>query len=168
MAVEVDALPDAASYPLIPTAQGFGVAGGEVVCLVLGRHTGIGSEPGRFRDVGLDLPVPAMAVGDCWTYKDLKTTFSALLTDCADPHTDQVVGSVQAPAGMTYKRALGNVHKLCGNRFEAAWAPGAKLTALGRPAGEEEWNTGFTKIVCAVGRADGKPGAGKITPVGGG
>ncbi|MFF0744241.1 protein kinase [Streptomyces sp. NPDC004111] len=164
----VDALPDAASYPLIPTAQGFDRAGGEVVCLVLGRHTGIGSEVGRFRDIGLDLPVPAMAVGDCWNYKDLKTTFSALLTDCTEPHTDQVVGSVGAPAGMTFKRALDNVHKLCGNRFEAAWAPGAKLTVLGRIAGEEEWNSGFNKIVCTVGRADGKAEAGKLTPVGGG
>ncbi|MFI0978397.1 serine/threonine-protein kinase [Streptomyces sp. NPDC021093] len=163
----VAALPDAAPYALIPTAQGFDTAGGQVVCLVLGRSTGIGSEVGRFRDTGLDLPVSGMAVGDCWTYKQLKDTWAALLTDCANPHTDQVIGSLWAPAGMAYQRAVDNANKLCGNKFEPVWAPGDKLSVNGSMAGASEWNTGFRKVVCTVGRADRKAESGTLSPTGG-
>ncbi|MEV0090019.1 hypothetical protein [Streptomyces sp. NPDC050738] len=55
-AKDVAALPDAGVYALIPTTDGFDAAGGQVVCLVLGRHAAIGSEVGAFRDPGLDLP----------------------------------------------------------------------------------------------------------------
>ncbi|MHB9852607.1 protein kinase domain-containing protein [Streptomyces sp. Tue6028] len=157
------ALPDAGSYALVPTKAGFTVADGGTACLVLGRHVPIGGELARFRDQDMDLYAAQMAVGDCWTYVDKEDDkFSSLLTDCARPHTDQVLGFVTAPEDMEYKKGIDNGGKLCSNKFESSWAPGPELKIYGWLGDEEDWNDGFTIIVCTVGRADEKKTSGKI------
>ncbi|MEU1183866.1 protein kinase [Streptomyces sp. NPDC005820] len=158
----VDALPDAGGYAVVPTRDGFGAAESGTPCLVLGRHVAIGGEVGRFRDAGVDLWVGQMSVGDCWIYEDLEEGYKSLLTDCAKPHTDQVIGTVQAPDRMSYKNGLDNATKLCGNTFESAWAPGAERKVFGWVTDEDDWKDGFTKIVCTVGRADNAKTTGKI------
>ncbi|MGW0335621.1 protein kinase domain-containing protein [Streptomyces sp. NPDC003011] len=158
----VDALPDAAGYAVVPTPEGFTEAGGGTACLVLGRHAAIGGEVGRFRDAGTDLWVGQMSVGDCWTYEELDDGYQAPLTDCAELHTEQVIGSVQAPAGMSYKKGTDNATKLCGNRFEPTWAPGRERTVYGWVADDDDWKQGFTKVVCTVSRADNAKTTGKI------
>ncbi len=158
----VAALPDAAGYAVVPTAEGFTAAGGGTACLVLGRHAAIGGEVGRFRDAGTDLWVGQMSVGDCWAYEEQEDSYNAPLTDCAKPHTDQVIGTVQAPSGMTYKKGTDNASKLCGNKFESAWAPGPERTVYGWVADQDDWDEGFNKIVCTVSRADNKKTTGKI------
>ncbi|WP_369234739.1 septum formation family protein [Streptomyces sp. R21] len=156
------ALPDAASYAVVPTKDGFAAANGGTACLVLGQHAAIGGEVGRFRDVGENLWVGQMSIGDCFLYKEEKEGYYAPLTDCAEPHTDQVIGTVQAPGGMSYKKATANANKLCGNKFESAWAPGPERTVYGWSAGKEDWEVGFNKVVCTVSRADNKKTTGKI------
>ncbi|WP_406494416.1 protein kinase domain-containing protein [Streptomyces sp. NBC_01604] len=158
----VDALPDAAGYAVVPTEEGFTAAGGGTACLVLGRHAAIGGEVGRFRDAGTDLWVGQMSVGDCWVYEEQEDSYNAPLTDCAKPHTDQVIGSVQAPTGMTYKKGTDNATKLCGNKFESTWAPGQDRTVYGWVADQDDWEEGFNKVVCTVSRADNKKTTGKI------
>ncbi|MFD3498829.1 protein kinase [Streptomyces sp. NPDC058678] len=158
----VDALPDAAGYAVVPTEEGFTAAGGGTACLVLGRHAAIGGEVGRFRDAGTDLWVGQMSVGDCWDYEEQEDSYNAPLTDCAKPHTDQVIGTVQAPAGMTYKKGTDNASKLCGNKFESTWAPGPERTVYGWVADQDDWDEGFNKIVCTLSRADNKKTTGKI------
>ncbi|MEU0208437.1 serine/threonine-protein kinase [Streptomyces canus] len=162
----VDALPDAAGYAVVPTEEGFGAAGSGTACLVLGRHAAIGGEVGRFRDLGTDLWVGQMSVGDCWVYQQLDDGYKAPLTDCSKAHTDQVIGTVQAPAGMTYKKGTDNATKLCGNKFESTWAPDQERLVYGWVADEDDWKKGFNKIVCTVSLTDNKKSSGKIPPPG--
>ncbi|MEV5312917.1 protein kinase [Streptomyces sp. NPDC052610] len=162
----VDALPDAGGYAVLPTREGFAEADGGTACLVLGRHAAIGGEVGRFRDTGTDLWVGQMSVGDCWDYESLDDGYRAPLVDCAEPHTDQVVGTAQAPDGMSYDKGGDNATKLCGNKFESSWAPGSERTVYGWIADEEDWEQGFTKVVCTVSRADNEKTTGKISAPG--
>ncbi|WP_426569042.1 protein kinase domain-containing protein [Streptomyces canus] len=158
----VAALPDAGGYAVVPTREGFTAADSGTACLVLGRHVAIGGEVGRFRDAGTDLWVGQMSVGDCWIYEDLDDGYKAPLTDCAKPHTDQVIGTVQAADKMSYKNGVDNASKLCANKFESAWAPGSERVVVGWMTDEEDWNAGFTKIVCTVSRVDNGKTTGKI------
>ena len=162
----VDALPDAAGYAVVPTKDGFTEAGSGTACLVLGRHAAIGGEVGRFRDAGTDLWVGQMSIGDCWVYEELEDGYKAPLTDCAKPHTDQVIGVVGAPDEMSYKKGTDNATKLCGNRFESTWAPGQERVVYGWVADEDDWDQGFDKVVCTVSRADNQKTTGKIPPPG--
>lgn len=162
----VDALPDADGYAVVPTEEGFRAAGSGTACLVLGRHAAIGGEVGRFRDLGTDLWIGQMSVGDCWVYQQLDDGYKAPLTDCSKPHTDQVIGTVQAPAEMTYKKGTDNATKLCGNKFESTWASGQERLVYGWVADEDDWKKGFNKIVCTVSLTDNKKSSGKIPPPG--
>ncbi|MDX2552799.1 serine/threonine-protein kinase [Streptomyces stelliscabiei] len=158
-----EALPDAGVYALVPTEEGFTTAKGGTACLVLGKHVPIGGEVGRLRDVGMNLWPTQMAVGDCWDYTTREDKgYDAPLTDCAEAHTDQVVGSVQAPANMTFDGALAEGGKLCTNRFESSWAPGADLIVSGWVSDKDEWKKGFSKVVCTVRNADVSRTTGKI------
>ncbi|MET8026422.1 serine/threonine-protein kinase [Streptomyces avermitilis] len=161
-----DALPDAGVYAVAPTKEGFTAARGGTACLVLGRHAAIGGEVGRFRDTGTDLWVGQMSIGDCWIYKEEKDSYKAPLSDCAQPHTDQVIGAVSAPKNMDYKKGVDNGNKLCGNKFESSWAPGPARQVFGWVADKEDWNDGFDKVVCTVRRADGAETSGKIAAPG--
>ncbi|MDX3522493.1 protein kinase domain-containing protein [Streptomyces scabiei] len=159
-----EALPDAGVYALVPSKEGFTTAKGGTACLVLGKHVPIGGEVGRLRDVGMKLWPTQMAVGDCWTYttREDDEGYDAPLTDCAEAHTDQVVGSVQAPANMTFDGALAEGGKLCTNRFESSWAPGTDLIVSGWVSDKDEWKKGFSKVVCTVRNADVSKTTGKI------
>jgi hypothetical protein len=159
-----EALPDAGVYALVPSKEGFTTAKGGTACLVLGKHVPIGGEVGRLRDVGMNLWPTQMAVGDCWDYttREDDEGYDAPLTDCAEAHTDQVVGSVQAPANMTFDGALAEGGKLCTNRFESSWAPGTELIVSGWVSDKEEWKKGFSKVVCTVRNADVSKTTGKI------
>ncbi|UUU24007.1 serine/threonine-protein kinase [Streptomyces sp. DSM 40750] len=158
-----EALPDAGVYALVPTKDGFTAAKGGTACLVLGKHVPIGGEVGRLRDGGMNLWPTQMAVGDCWDYTTREDEgYDAPLTDCAEAHTDQVVGSVQAPESMTFQGALDEGGKLCTNRFESTWAPGADLIVSGWVSDETEWKKGFNKVVCTVRNADVSRTTGKI------
>ncbi|KUN23978.1 serine/threonine protein kinase [Streptomyces antibioticus] len=158
----VDALPDAALYAVVPTKAGFTAANSGTACLVLGRHAAIGGEVGRLRDEGTRLWVGQMSTGDCWIYEEQDDGYNAPLTDCVKPHTDQVIGVVQAPEEMAYEKATDNATKLCRNKFESSWAPGSERTVYGWVADEEDWNKGFKKAVCTVSRTDGEKTTGKI------
>ncbi|MEU6352925.1 protein kinase [Streptomyces sp. NPDC047072] len=158
----VDALPDAAGYAVVPTKEGFAAADSGTACLVLGRHAAIGGEVGRFRDQGTDLWVGQMSIGDCWIYQDTDDSYKSLLTECSKPHTDQVIGIAQAPAGMSFKKGTDNATKLCGNKFESTWAPGQERVVYGWIAGEDDWKKGFTKVVCTVSRTDNEKTTGRI------
>ncbi|MDX2698357.1 protein kinase [Streptomyces ipomoeae] len=158
-----EALPDAGVYALLPTKEGFTKAKGGTACLVLGKHVPIGGEVGRLRDNGTNLWPTQMAVGDCWDYTTREDKgYDAPLTDCAEAHTDQVVGSVQAPDSMTFQGALDEGGKLCTNRFESTWAPGTDLIVSAWVSDEEEWKKGFNKVVCTVRNADVSRTTGKI------
>ncbi len=156
------ALPDAAPYAVVPTQQGFAAADGATACLVLGRHAAIGGEVGGFRDDGENLWVGQMSVGDCWIYEEESDGYNAPLIDCAKPHTDQVIGTVQAPGEMSHENGSDNATKLCRNKFEAIWAPGEERAVYGWIADEEDWEAGFDKAVCTVGRVDNAETTGKI------
>ncbi|MET9380913.1 serine/threonine-protein kinase [Streptomyces sp. NPDC002928] len=158
----VAALPDASGYAVVPTKEGFTAAESGTACLVLGRHAAIGGEVGSFRDAGTDLWIGQMSVGDCWIYEELDDGFKASLTDCVKPHTDQVIGNIQAPTEMSYKKGVDNATKLCGNKFESTWAPGTTRKVFGWVADEDDWKAGFNKVVCTVGRTDNAKTTGKI------
>ena len=159
----VDSLPDAKSYAVLPTKQGFAAADSGTACLVLGRHTAIGGGVGRFRDEGANLSVGQMGVGDCWDYKEVDDIVKARLIDCAELHTQQVIGSVPAPDKMTYRKGIDNASKLCSNKFESTWAPGPERIVYGWVVGDQsDWDHGFTKAVCTVSRADSTKTTGKI------
>ncbi|MES5819623.1 serine/threonine-protein kinase [Streptomyces sp. RG80] len=158
----VDALPDAAGYAVVPTKEGFTTANSGTACLVLGRHAAIGGEVGRFRDEGSNLWVGQMSVGDCWVYEEEEDGYNAPLTDCAKPHTDQVIGMVQVPGSLSYEKGVDSATKLCGNKFESTWAPGSERAVFGWVADEDDWKLGFKKAVCTVGRADNGKTTGKI------
>ncbi|MFF5305737.1 protein kinase [Streptomyces sp. NPDC013161] len=159
-------LADAGVYALTPTEAGFKAAGGGTACLVLGRHVPIGGAIGRFRSIGSNVWTTEMSLGDCWLYVDHKTYFTANLTDCADPHTDQVIGFVTAPGTMPFEEALKQGNKLCGDRFESTWAPGADRSVFGYLSDESNWKAGFDSVVCTVGRADRSRTSGAISSSG--
>ncbi|OKI02458.1 hypothetical protein A6A06_15585 [Streptomyces sp. CB02923] len=161
-------LPDAGSYAVVPTAQGFEAAGRRAACLVVSRHTPLNGEVGRFRDQGTDLYLQQMSVGDCWTYKAEKDTFQSLLaSSCGASHTDQVVGFVEAPPqGMSAAQALKSANDLCANRFGAAWAPDDSVAVFGYAPADTDWDNGFRQVVCTVGRADGKAVTKAYAPTG--
>ncbi|MFK0025242.1 septum formation family protein [Streptomyces sp. NPDC090798] len=158
-----DALSDAGVYAVVPAKDGFGAAKGGTACLVLGRHVAIGGEVGRFRDAGVNLWPTQMGTGDCWNYAEKGKSFDARLADCGEPHTDQVIGTARAAAGMDCKKALAQGGKLCTNKFASSRASDTEHTVSGWLASEEEWNQGFSKVVCTVrrvtarGRASGYP-----------
>ena len=160
------ALADAGVYALTPTEAGFGAAGGGTACLVLGRHVPIGGEIGRFRSTGSNVWTTEMSLGDCWLYVDHKTYFTAALTDCADQHTDQVIGFVTAPRTMTFQEALRQGNKLCGDRFESTWAPGSDRSVFGYLSDESNWKAGFDSVVCTVGETDRSRTTGAISSSG--
>ncbi|UXX94237.1 septum formation family protein [Streptomyces sp. AD2-2] len=160
------ALADAGVYALTPTEAGFGVAGGGTACLVLGRHAPIGGAIGRFRSTGSNVWTTEMSVGDCWLYVDHTTYFTATLTDCADQHTDQVIGSVTAPKAMAFEDALRRANRLCGTRFASTWAPGSDRSVFGYLSDESNWTAGFDSVVCTVGKADRSRSTGAISSPG--
>ncbi|MEV6507007.1 protein kinase [Streptomyces sp. NPDC051642] len=160
------ALADAGVYALTPTEAGFGAAGGGTACLVLGRHVPIGGEIGRFRSTGSNVWTTEMSLGDCWLYVDHKTYFTAALTDCADQHTDQVIGFVTTPRTMTFQEALQQGNKLCGNKFESTWAPGSDRSVFGYLSDETNWKAGFDSVVCTVGETDRSRTTGAISSSG--
>lgn len=147
-------LADADVYAVTPTKDGFGAAGGGTACLVLGRHVPIGGEIGHFRSTESNVWTTEMSLGDCWMYVDHKKYFTATLTDCADAHTDQVIGFAQAPKSMAFQDALQQGNKLCSNKFESTWAPGADRAVFGYLSDETNWKAGFNSVVCTVGQAD--------------
>ncbi|WP_033286336.1 serine/threonine-protein kinase [Streptomyces sp. NRRL F-525] len=159
-------LADAGVYGLTPTEAGFKAAGGGTACLVLGRHVPVGGAIGRFRSIGSNVWTTEMSLGDCWLYVDHKTYFTANLTDCADPHTDQVIGFATAPKTMAFEEALKQGNKLCGDRFESTWAPGAGRSVFGYLSDESNWKAGFDSVVCTVGRADRSRTSGAISSSG--
>ncbi|WP_043667572.1 serine/threonine-protein kinase [Streptomyces xylophagus] len=161
-----DSLADADVYALTPTEAGFGAAGGGTACLVLGRHVPIGGEIGRFRNTESNVWTTEMSVGDCWLYVDHKTYFTATLTDCADQHTDQVIGFATAPRTMTFEEALQQGNKLCSNKFESTWAPGSDRSVFGYLSDENNWKAGFNSVVCTVGQADRSRTTGAISSSG--
>ncbi|MFJ5305646.1 protein kinase [Streptomyces sp. NPDC088350] len=161
-----DSLADADVYALTPTEAGFGAAGGGTACLVLGRHVPIGGEIGRFRSTESNVWTTEMSVGDCWLYVDHKTYFTATLTDCADEHTDQVIGFATAPKTMAFQEALQQGNKLCGNKFESTWAPGSDRSVFGYLSDENNWKAGFNSVVCTVGQADHSRTTGAISSSG--
>lgn len=159
-------LADAGVYALTPTEAGFGGAGGGTACLVLGRHAPIGGAIGRFRSTGSNVWTTEMSLGDCWLYVAHKTYFTANLTDCADQHTDQVIGFVTAPKTMAFAEALRQGNKLCGDKFESTWAPGSDRSVFGYLSDETNWKAGFDSVVCTVGRADRSRTSGAISSSG--
>ncbi|WOX11397.1 serine/threonine-protein kinase [Streptomyces sp. N50] len=161
-----ESLADAGVYALTPTEAGFKAAGGGTACLVLGRQVPIGGAIGRFRSIGSNVWTTEMSVGDCWSYVDHKTYFTANLTDCADPHTDQVIGFVTAPGTMAFEEALKQGNKLCGDRFASTWASGADRSVFGYLSDESNWKAGFDSVVCTVGRADRSRTSGAISSSG--
>ncbi|WP_329557639.1 septum formation family protein [Streptomyces sp. NBC_00696] len=162
----VGALADAGVYALTPSEAGFTAARGGTACLVLGRHAPIGGAIGRFRRPGSNVWTTEMSVGDCWLYVDHTTYFTATLTDCADQHTDQVIGSVTAPKATAFEDALRRANTLCGNRFESTWAPGSDRSVFGYLSDESNWKAGFDSVVCTVGKADRSRTTGAISPSG--
>ncbi|MFJ8140689.1 septum formation family protein [Streptomyces sp. NPDC096013] len=162
----VGALADAGVYALTPTEAGFRAAGRGTACLVLGRHVPIGGAIGRFRSTGSNVWTTEMSVGDCWLYVDHTTYFTATLTDCADQHTDQVIGSVTAPKAMAFEDALRRANTLCANRFESTWAPGSDRSVFGYLSDENNWKAGFDSVVCTVGEADRSRTTGAISSSG--
>ncbi|WP_329119337.1 protein kinase domain-containing protein [Streptomyces sp. NBC_01465] len=114
------------------------------------------------KDVAALPDAGAMSVGDCWRYIPKDDTYEAPLTDCSKPHTEQVVASIPTPQGMSRKKAVDSGTKLCGNAYESSWAPGADKVMLGWLPSENDWNAGFTKVICTVARADGKDAAGTV------
>nr|WSY52888.1 protein kinase [Streptomyces sp. NBC_00886] len=161
-----DSLADADVYALTPTEAGFGAAGGGTACLVLGRHVPIGGEIGRFRSTQSNVWTTEMSIGDCWLYVEHKDYFTATLTDCADQHTDQVIGFVSAPKTMAFEEALQQGNKLCSNKFESTWAPGADRSVFGYLSDENNWKAGFNSVVCTVGQADRSRTTGAISSSG--
>ncbi|WP_329255042.1 serine/threonine protein kinase [Streptomyces sp. NBC_01478] len=161
-----DSLADADVYALTPTEAGFGTAGGGTACLVLGRHVPIGGEIGRFRSTESNVWTTEMSIGDCWLYVDHTTYFTATLTDCADEHTDQVIGFVTAPRTMAFSEALQQGNKLCGNKFESTWAPGSDRSVFGYLSDEKNWKAGFNSVVCTVGQVDRSRTTGAISSSG--
>ncbi|MFG2370419.1 septum formation family protein [Streptomyces sp. NPDC048504] len=159
-------LADAGVYALTPTEAGFRAAGSGTACLVLGRHVPIGGEIGRFRNTGSNVWTTEMSVGDCWLYVAHKTYFTANLTDCADQHTDQVIGFVTAPRTMAFEEALRQGNKLCRDKFESTWGPGAGRSVFGYLSDETNWKAGFDSVVCTVGRADRSRTSGAISSSG--
>ncbi|MGW1557715.1 protein kinase domain-containing protein [Streptomyces sp. NPDC002144] len=157
-------LPDAGYYAVVPTRQGFGASGGGTACLVLGRHIPIGGEVGRFRDAGIDMAAAQMSVGDCFTYLEEKDATHTYLTDCAQAHTDQVIGFARAPANMDFTTGTKNAEKLCTNKFESTWSPGSGRAIIGWWNTKENWNQGFTTVICTMERADGEKSTGQLTP----
>ncbi|MDN3296155.1 protein kinase [Streptomyces ficellus] len=160
----VKSLPEAASYAVVPTKEGFDAAEGATACLVVGQKAALGGEIGTFRDEGADLPVSTWAMGDCLLYKEVDDdTVITPLTDCAEPHTDQVVGFVKMPQTTQFKDVEKKMHKLCANRYESAWAPGADLAMFGWRPWESQWEDGMRTLVCTVGRPDLKPTTGRVS-----
>jgi hypothetical protein len=107
-----------------------------------------------------------MSIGDCWMYVAHKTYFTANLTDCADQHTDQVIGFVTAPRTMTFAEALRQGNRLCGDKFESTWAPGSDRSVFGYLSDETNWKAGFDSVVCTVGETDRSRTAGAISSSG--
>lgn len=107
-----------------------------------------------------------MGTGDCWIYAEKDKGFEAHLADCGESHTDQVIGAVQAAEGMDYKKALAEGGKLCTNKFASSWASDTERTVSGWLASKDEWNQGFTKVVCTVRRVDGARTSGQISDPG--
>jgi hypothetical protein len=161
-----DSLADAAVYAVTPTKEGFEAAGGGTACLVLGRHVPIGGEIGQFRETEATVWTTEMSLGDCWIYIDHKNSFTSSLTDCADGHTDQVIGFTEVPEGMGFNEALEQGNKLCGNKFESTWAPGSDLVVYGYLSDKSLWKKGFTFVVCTVAQPDHGQSSGAISAPG--
>ncbi|MGQ4387461.1 protein kinase domain-containing protein [Streptomyces sp. SAS_270] len=158
-----DSLADAAVYAVTPTKEGFDAAGGGTACLVLGRHVPIGGEIGQFRETEATVWTTEMSLGDCWIYIDHKDSFTSSLTDCADGHTDQVIGFTEVSESMGFDEALQQGNKLCGNKFESTWAPGSDLVIYGYLSDESLWDKGFTFVVCTVAQPDHTQSSGAIS-----
>ncbi|MFD9813306.1 septum formation family protein [Streptomyces sp. NPDC059080] len=153
-----EGMADAGTYALVPTAEGFAKAGRRAACLVVSRHISFDGEVGDFRETGIDLNLQQMAIGDCWTYEDTAGAYKALLvSSCAESHTDQVVGFVTAPPGMSSGTAQDQGDKLCENTFGRVWVSDDDTAMFGYATGEDAWNKGFRKVICTIGPSDGTP-----------
>nr|WP_308801033.1 septum formation family protein [Streptomyces polyasparticus] len=158
-----EALPDAGVHAVVPTKEGFEAAGRATACLVLGEHAAIGGEIGRFRDDGQMLFTNQMSVGDCLRYDDsVKDAEGYRLTDCAEQHELQVIPGAAAPGGMSWTKVSEEAWKVCGNKYESAWAPGGDHAVFGFAPYEEDWKDGMKTLVCLVGRTDGTAFTGAI------
>ncbi|MFE7119724.1 septum formation family protein, partial [Streptomyces sp. NPDC057654] len=160
----VGELPDAGSYALVPTDEGFARTDGSAACLAAAKHGSFGGEVGPFRDDGSQLNPAQAAIGDCWNSKQVKDAFDFRLASCERSHTDQVVGFVQAPSGMSYDKAVKTMGELCGNRFTSQWATGSDRQIWGNLDSPSRWNQGFRYIVCTVSLPDREATSERMEP----
>jgi hypothetical protein len=158
-------LPYAGTFAVVPTDAGFAATDSATACLVAATQSAFYGEVGRFRDSGIDLYLQQMSIGDCWTYKKKeKDTFEALLVaSCARPHTDQVIGFVEAPSGMDLATWEEKSTDLCLNRFDSDWSRGDD-TMIWSYTDTSAWDEGFRKAVCAIKPADAKPTTNEYAP----
>ncbi|MFH0518320.1 protein kinase [Streptomyces sp. M41] len=153
-------MPDAQPYALVPSEQGWEAGVHRTACLVFNKTAALYGPVGDHRAMGEEFFLTNGAVGDCFTKKPSGDGVRLYLADCATAHDDQVVGFVQAPAGLDHKEGYDQAYKLCANKYQSVNMPeGADLQGW---TNDTDWKSGFRYVMCTVYRPDGKKLTGDV------
>jgi len=156
----VGAMADARSYALVPTEQGWDSNVHNTACLVFNKTVPLYGPVATYRETGTDYQLTSGSVGDCIDTKGQGETVEASLADCAAAHNEEVVGFVEAPAGIDYG-AWHEAVKLCSNKYGSTpeKGPAEELQAW---MAKDAWSGGFRYVMCTLYRTDGKKIEGSV------
>ncbi|MFF7163116.1 protein kinase [Streptomyces sp. NPDC008086] len=158
----VRSMADAQSYALVPNEQGWDSGVRSTACLVFNKSVPLYGQVGSFRDVGKQIRVTNSAVGDCFNEQESGGTYTSYLASCTLAHDDEVVGFVEAPAGMDFSAIESESTKLCANKYQSVSKPESTQLYTWTPH-EDDWKKGFRYVMCTVARPDGQKLTGDAT-----
>ncbi|MFD5624970.1 protein kinase [Streptomyces sp. NPDC127072] len=148
------------SMAVVPTREGFDAAGGEVACLLVGRHGPVYGPLGELRPYGMTFQdATQIQRGDCLGHVDgdARASTHYELVACDKEHTVRVVQITHlgaAPSGQDADRAA---DARCakdarpeeyGYSSETHWSHGLRSTGL--------WKKKYYLVVCGIERLDRK------------
>ncbi|WP_210590383.1 serine/threonine-protein kinase [Streptomyces sp. GESEQ-35] len=124
-------------------------------CLVFLKNATLGGPIGAYRKSGDEVYVTQLGTGDCFdAEEDEDGSYTKTLASCNEPHHAQVVGWAWASGNGSSDSV--DSSELCDEKYGVNWARGAGHEMWAWTPADEDWETGFRHVLCAVSREDEK------------
>ncbi|MCT9084634.1 serine/threonine-protein kinase [Streptomyces fulvoviolaceus] len=124
-------------------------------CLLFLKNATLGGPIGAYRKSGDEMYVTQLGTGDCFdAEEDEDGSYTKTLVSCDEPHHAQVVGWAWASGDGSSDSV--DTSELCDEKYGVDWARGEGHEMWAWTSSDEDWETGFRYVLCAVSREDEK------------
>ncbi|MGW2516417.1 protein kinase domain-containing protein [Streptomyces sp. NPDC001617] len=147
-------LADVRTVAIVPTDDGFGAAGRQTACLVLGAHGPTYGPLGAHRKLGSAfVDTSNMQRRDCL---ETRTNRDARLVACSGPHNEQVLGFTRLGTGVTLAEARTESDTACGKDVAPRdYGFDPSVYTSGSWTSQGPWKSGTHFVVCTVRKQNG-------------